>query len=239
MALGTLTGAVFGEAAADGIGWIGDLFMELLRMIIVPLVLTSIIAGVATVGGGRTIGRLFSKTLGYYVLSSSVAVFAGLLLVNLIRPGEGSDLAGSVQQELPELSTPSSPVELLSDIVPENVIEAAANADMLAIIFFAIVFGAAISVLPERSRTILTELFDALFQTMMRLTNGIIFFLPIGVFKPDHDDGGDHRFRGFSGSRLVRPHDRRGTDGAPAPRPPPTTHPPRTDQSENSFREHA
>ena len=70
MALGTLTGAVFGEAAADQIGWIGDLFMELLRMIIVPLVLTSIIAGVATVGGGRTIGRLFSKTLGYYVLSS-------------------------------------------------------------------------------------------------------------------------------------------------------------------------
>ena len=116
------------------------------------------------------------------MLSSSVAVFSGLLLVNLIRPGEGSDLAGSVQQELPELSTPSSPVELLSDIVPENVIEAAANADMLAIIFFAIVFGAAISVLPERSRTILTELFDALFQTMMRLTNGIIFFLPIGVF---------------------------------------------------------
>ena len=182
MALGTVTGAVLGEPAADRIGWIGDLFMELLRMIIVPLVLTSIIAGVATVGGGKTIGRLFSKTLGYYVLSSSLAVFAGLLLVNLIRPGEGSDLTGSVQQELPELSTPSSPVELLNDIVPENVIEAAANADMLAIIFFSIVFGAAISVLPERSRTILTDLFDALFQTMMRLTNGIIVFLPIGVF---------------------------------------------------------
>ena len=182
MALGTVTGAVLGEPAADRIGWIGDLFMELLRMIIVPLVLTSIIAGVATVGGGKTIGRLFSKTLGYYVLSSSLAVIAGLFLVNLIRPGERSDLTGSVQQELPELSTPNSPVELLNDIVPENVIEAAANADMLAIIFFSIVFGAAISVLPERSRTILTDLFDALFQTMMRLTNGIIVFLPIGVF---------------------------------------------------------
>ncbi len=182
MALGTLTGGLFGEAAADSIGWIGDLFMELLRMIIVPLVVTSIIAGVATVGGGSTIGRLFTKTLGYYVVSSSLAVFAGLFMVNLVRPGVGSDLGGSAQQELPELSTPSSPVELLLDIVPENVIQAAANADMLAIIFFSIVFGAAISALPERSRTVLTDLFDALFHTMMRLTTGIIFFLPIGVF---------------------------------------------------------
>ena len=67
-------------------------------------------------------------------------------------------------------------------MVPENVFEAAANADMLAIIFFSIVFGAAIGILPARSRTILTDLFDALFQTMMRLTTGIILFLPLGVF---------------------------------------------------------
>ena len=173
------------------------------------------------------------------MLSSSVTVFSGLLLVNLIRPGDGSDLAGSVQQELPELSTPSSPVELLSDIVPENVIEAAANADMLAIIFFAIVFGAAISVLPERSRTILTELFDALFQTMMRLTNGIIFFLPIGVFSLITTMVGTTGFGAFRALAWYSPHDRRGTDGTPAPSPPPTTHTPRANQSEDSLREHA
>jgi proton glutamate symport protein len=182
MALGTLTGTVLGESATAQLGWIGDLFMQLLRMIIIPLVLTSIISGVATVGGGATIGRLFTKTLGYYVLSSSFAVVTGLLLVNLIRPGVGSTLAASAVHELPELATPSSPIDLLFDIVPQNVVQAAANADMLAIIFFSIVFGAAISVLPERSRTTLTNLFDALFQAMMRLTNGIIFFLPLGVF---------------------------------------------------------
>ena len=182
MALGTLTGTVLGESAAAQLGWIGDLFMQLLRMIIIPLVLTSIISGVATVGSGATIGRLFTKTLGYYVLSSSFAVVTGLLLVNLIRPGVGSTLAASAVQELPELATPSSPIDLLFDIVPQNVVQAAANADMLAVIFFSIVFGAAISVLPERSRTTLTNLFDALFQAMMRLTNGIIFFLPLGVF---------------------------------------------------------
>ena len=73
MGVGALTGLIFGETAASTFGWIGDLFMKLLRMIIVPLVFTSIIAGVASVGGGKALGRLFSKTLGYYVLSSLVA----------------------------------------------------------------------------------------------------------------------------------------------------------------------
>ena len=182
MALGAVTGAVFGEPAADRLGWIGDLFMKLLRMIIVPLVLTSIISGVASVGGGKAIGRLFSKTMGYYVLSSFLAAMVGLLMVNLIRPGVGANMVDATSMELPELETAGSPVELLLDIVPENFIQAAASADMLAIIFFCIVFGAAITTLPDKTRVILTDIFDALFHTMMALTSGIIKFLPIGVF---------------------------------------------------------
>jgi Na+/H+-dicarboxylate symporter len=182
MALGALTGFVFGAPAAARVGWIGDLFMRLLRMVIVPLVLTSIISGVASVGGGRALGRLFSKTLGYYGLSSLLAVLTGLTMVNLIRPGVGANMTGTTSQELPDLQTPSSPVDLLLSIVPNNVFQAAATADMLALIFFAIVFGAAITTLPERSRTIVVDLVDALFQVMMRLTSGIITLLPIGVF---------------------------------------------------------
>lgn len=182
MGLGIATGAVFGEPAAERLGWIGDLFMRLLRMIIVPLVLTSIISGVAAVGGGRALGRLFSKTLGYYVLSSLLAVLAGLLLVNLIGPGRGTAMTDVAPQELPELQTPGSPVDLLLDVVPDNVVRAAADADMLAIIFFCIVFGAAIAGLPDTPRQRLTEVFDFLFQAMMRLTGGIITLLPLGVF---------------------------------------------------------
>jgi Na+/H+-dicarboxylate symporter len=182
MGLGIAAGALFGPPLADRIGWIGDLFMQLLRMIIVPLVLTSIVSGVASLGGGRDLGRLFGKTLGYYVFSSFLAILVGLVLVNLIRPGVGSDLAGLAGNELPVLATPGSPVELILDVVPTNVIAAAANADMLALIFFAIVFGVAITALPGRSRTVLTDLFEALFVAMMRLTEGIILFLPIGVF---------------------------------------------------------
>ena len=182
MALGALTGIVFGAPAAERLGWIGDLFMRLLRMIIVPLVLTSIISGVASVGGGRALGRLFSKTLGYYVLSSLLATTVALFMVNIIRPGVGANMTETTQADLPPLETPTSPVELLLDIVPENVFQAAASADMLALIFFSIVFGVAITTLPGKSRETVIELFDALFHTMMRLTSGIIKFLPIGVF---------------------------------------------------------
>ncbi len=182
MGVGALTGTIFGVPAADQVGWIGDLFMKLLRMIIVPLVLTSIISGVASVGGGRDIGRLFGKTLGYYALSSLLAALTGLFFVNLIRPGRDATLAPTGAEQLPELATPSSPVELILDIVPENVFQAAAAADMLAIIFFCIVFGAAITALPEKTRDPVIQLFDALFHTMMRLTSGIIKFLPTGVF---------------------------------------------------------
>ncbi|HIF06437.1 MAG TPA: dicarboxylate/amino acid:cation symporter [Gemmatimonadetes bacterium] len=182
MVLGALMGALFGEPLADRVGWIGDLFMKLLRMIIVPLVLTSIISGVASVGGGRALGRLFSKTMGYYLLSSFLAAFAGLMMVNLIRPGVGANLTGTDRQALPELSTPDSPVQLLLDIVPQNVIQAAATADMLALIFFCIVFGAALTTLPDKTRQPLVDFFEALFHVMMKLTSGIIKFLPIGVF---------------------------------------------------------
>ena len=182
MLVGALAGTLFGEPLADRIGWIGDLFMKLLRMIIVPLVLTSIISGVASVGGGRALGRLFSKTLGYYVLSSFLAAMVGLFMVNLIRPGVGANLTGTAQVELPELSTPESPAQLLTDIVPENVIQAASAGDMLALIFFCIVFGAALTTLPAKTRDPLVQLFEGLFHAMMRLTSGIIKFLPIGVF---------------------------------------------------------
>jgi len=182
MVLGAATGSLFGEPAADKLGWIGDLFMRLLRMIIVPLVLTSIISGVASVGGGRAIGRLFSKTLGYYVLSSFLAALVGLMMVNLIKPGVGANMVGVTSAELPELQTPESAVALLLDVVPENVIQASAAGNMLAIIFFCIVFGTAIATLPDKTRVVLTDTFDALFHAMMALTSGIIKFLPIGVF---------------------------------------------------------
>ncbi len=183
MLLGVLVGVLGGEPAADAVGWIGTLFIKLLKMIIVPLVLTSIVTGVASVGSGAGLGRLFGKTLGYYMLTSLLASIVGLVMVNWIRPGDGADLVALETEQMPELQTAQSPIEIILDIVPENFVAAAAASDMLAIIFFAIVLGIAITTLkPPHSET-LQSLFQAGFEAMMRLTGGIIHFVaPIGVF---------------------------------------------------------
>lgn len=183
MILGITVGWIGGAEVVPYIGWLGTLFVRLLRMIIVPLVLTSIVTGVAAVGGGRSLGRLFGKTLGYYVLTSGLAAVTGLIMVNLIAPGVGANLGQAATQALPpDLATPGSPIDLLIDMVPMNVVQAAAEADMLALIFFCILLGLSIAGLPDHHREPLTTFFDSAFHAMMRLTSGVIHFAPIGVF---------------------------------------------------------
>ncbi|MEM7581830.1 MAG: dicarboxylate/amino acid:cation symporter [Acidobacteriota bacterium] len=182
MFVGTIAGLVGGAELVPKVAWLGELFIKLLRMMIVPLVLTSIISGVASVGGGRSVGRLFSKTLGYYFLTSGLAALTGLLLVNLINPGVGATFAGVENATLPELTTATTPKELLLDVVPENVVAAAASGKMLAIIFFSILLGMTIGGLPDSHRQVLTSFFDSAFQAMMKMTGTIIKFAPIGVF---------------------------------------------------------
>ncbi|HUF19065.1 MAG TPA: dicarboxylate/amino acid:cation symporter [Thermoanaerobaculia bacterium] len=183
MVLGVAAGSIGGEAFAEKVGWMGTLFLSLLRMIIIPLVVSSIISGVASLGTGGGLARLFGKTFGYYLLSSLLAVLAGLLFVNLIQPGKGADFTGLQAATLPEdLRTPSSVVELILDIVPQNVVSAMATGDMLAVIFFSILFGLTISTLPDESRLRLHGFFEAAFQAMMKLTGFILLIAPIGVF---------------------------------------------------------
>ncbi len=183
MALGVIAGLIGGEPLADAVGWLGTLFIKLLKMIIVPLVLTSIVTGVASVGAGAGLGRLFGKTMGYYMLTSACACVVGLVMVNLIQPGVGANLVGAETEEMPHLTVIQSPVDLILDIVPENVFAAAAEAKMLAIIFFSIVLGITISTLQQSHRGPLLGFFESAFEAMMRLTGGIIRLVaPIGVF---------------------------------------------------------
>ncbi|NNE08775.1 MAG: cation:dicarboxylase symporter family transporter, partial [Gemmatimonadetes bacterium] len=182
MLLGIAAGLAGGEAIVPNVAWLGTLFVRLLKMVIVPLVAFSIISGVASVGAGASLGRLFGKTLGYYVLSSLLAIIVGLLLVNLIRPGDGANIVDAEAATIPELETPGGPADLLMRMVPVNVIDAAAKPDMLAVIFFCILFGIAISALPKDPRETMTGFFSAGFAAMMKLTSGVIRFAPIGVF---------------------------------------------------------
>ncbi|HET6347782.1 MAG TPA: dicarboxylate/amino acid:cation symporter [Candidatus Krumholzibacteria bacterium] len=182
MGLGTVAGALAGQSIAPGVSWLGTFFIRALKMIIVPLVVFSIISGVASVPHGAGLRRLFGKTLGYYVFSSLLAILVGLILVNVIQPGRGANLVNATQGNLPELQTGMSAGDLMRQIIPDNVVSALAGSQMLAIIFFCILFGVAVAALPDGPRQTLVQFFDAGFHAMMRLTGWIIRLAPLGVF---------------------------------------------------------
>jgi Na+/H+-dicarboxylate symporter len=183
MGLGLAFALIAGERAAVAAP-LGTIFMRLLRMVIVPLIFTSIVSGVAGIGDARSVGRVGAKTMLYYVVSSLVAIIIGLTLTNLIRPGLGLPaLAAGAQEIRPEdLETPGSPFEILIRMIPLNPLSAAASDDILGLIFFSIVFGLAMNHLPEQPYRQLLKLFQAAFEVMMKLTGGIMRLLPIGVF---------------------------------------------------------
>ncbi len=160
--------------------WLGDLFLRALKMIIVPLILTSIVSGVTNLGGTKSLGRLGLKTISYYVITSTFAIITGLFLVDLIKPGVGTDMG--FRTEVPELTTATGGVgDILLRMVPQNIFEAFAAADMLAIIFFAILFGYFITKVQSEYKDFMTSFFNAGFEIMMKFTSFIIMFAPLGI----------------------------------------------------------
>lgn len=182
--IGLILGVVYGlflPGEADKVVWIGDLFLRALKMIIVPLILTSIISGVSSIGNARNLGKLGVKTITYYLTTSVFAIVTGLLIVNLLQPGVGADLG--FQKNVDELKAVSGGLgNILLRIIPANIFEALVAADMLAIIFFSILFGFFITRLNEDSSKLLTGIFNSSFEIMMKITTLVIKFTPLGVF---------------------------------------------------------
>lgn len=177
--LAVLYGLIFTEYAYL-LTWMGDLFLRALRMIIVPLILTSIISGVTSIGDAQNLGRLGLKTISYYITTSLFAIVTGLVLVNLIQPGIGADLG--LKKEVPELAVASGDLwDIVLRMVPTNIFEALVSFDILAIIFFSILFGFFITRLNLKPKEFLTTLFDSGFEVMMKLTHFIIRFTPLGI----------------------------------------------------------
>lgn len=178
--LAVLVGLLFPQYS-DYIRWLGDLFLRALKMIIVPLVFTSIVSGVTNLGNAQNLGRLGIKTISYYISTSLIAIITGLILVDIIKPGIGANLG--FKMEVPELTKSTGSIgEIFLRMIPSNIFEALASADMLALIFFAIMFGIFITRVDEKPKQIMTDFFNAAFEVMMRLTSFIILFAPIGIF---------------------------------------------------------
>ena len=160
--------------------WMGDLFLRALKMIIIPLILTSIISGVTSIGDAQNLGRLGLKTISYYISTSLFAIVTGLVFVNLIQPGVGADLG--LKKNVPELTAASGDIwDIILRMVPTNIFEAFVSFDILAIIFFSILFGFFITRVDSKPREFLTTLFNSGFEVMMKLTHFIIRFTPLGI----------------------------------------------------------
>ena len=162
--------------------FIADIFIALLKMLIVPIVLTSIITGVASVGAMSDLKRLGTKTFAYYVTTSLLAIVVGQFLVNVIRPGTGATLGLSPLTEAgarPEASF----IDVLKRMIPSNIAESMTdNGAMLSIIFFALIFGYFVTRTAEPHQSRVRGLFESLFEVVMTMAEGILKLLPYGVF---------------------------------------------------------
>ncbi len=162
------------------LSWMGDIFLRCLKMVIVPLIFSSIVSGVTSIGNGKALGRIGLKTLSYYIITSLLAILTGLFLVNLIKPGTGVELGFTEKVDgLPAAGSKIS--DILIRIIPENIVDAMARGDILPIIFFAILFGFFISQVSQGYRKQLTTFFEAVFEVMMKVTLFVIRFTPLGI----------------------------------------------------------
>lgn len=178
---GMYCGSVFGEAIVPIAEPLSEIFLRLLRMAIMPLIITSLTAAVIAVGGRKNLGILGAKTFGYYVTSSLLAILVGQTLVNILKPGV--DSAIEFEERVTEIpAAAQSPTELILNIIPENPFQSLAEGQVLPVIFFCILFGYFVTRLDEPYKTQLGDFFQAAFQAMMKLTRMVIWSAPLGVF---------------------------------------------------------
>ncbi|RLA33584.1 MAG: dicarboxylate/amino acid:cation symporter [Gammaproteobacteria bacterium] len=172
--------------------YIGSLFLNALKMIIVPLIMSSIIIGVAGIGSGGNLGKLGGRTMMFYVATTLTATMVGLLLINIIGPGYvdgvpagdmlALDSSGAEIAKVAEGRGPGDVAKVFHDMVPPNIVQAAANGQMLGIIFFALLFGYFMTHLAHELAEPLFKFWDSVFHVMMKMTEWIMKFAPIGVY---------------------------------------------------------
>ncbi|QKT02544.1 dicarboxylate/amino acid:cation symporter [Ectothiorhodospiraceae bacterium 2226] len=184
---------LFGVTFHQAFDFVGTLFLNALLMLVVPLVLASIINAMAGIGSSGALGRLGGKTLLYYLATSLFAILVGLMLVNLIEPGtlDGRP-AGEVMGLQAEVDSPvvaqlegrgaGEVAEIFLRMIPTNVVDAAAQGQLLGLIFFSLLFGFFMTRIDSPYRETLTNFWQAVFDVMMRMTDLVLRFAPLGVF---------------------------------------------------------
>jgi len=196
LVLGVAIGALLNHFSAEKAWWIsnvlqpaGDIFIRLIKMIVVPIVISSLIVGIAGVGDAKKLGSIGLKTILYFEVVTTIAIVVGLVLANLFHPGAGIDMStlGTVdiskyQATAAEVQHEHAFIETLLNLIPSNIFAALMRGEMLPIIFFSVLFGLGLSSLQADLREPLVRTFQGVSETMFKVTHMIMNYAPIGVF---------------------------------------------------------
>ncbi len=183
---------IFGIPLVSAYDFLGTLFLNALRMLIVPLIMSAIISGIVGIGSGENLGRLGGKTIAYYLTTSLLAILVGLTLVNITKPGivngePAKDLIG-LTADIGDLAArlgdagAGDVAAVFLRMVPPNIVSAAAEGQMLGLIFFSLLFGFLITRLENPYKETLSNFWEGVYRVMLRMTELIMLFAPIGVF---------------------------------------------------------
>lgn len=189
LVLGIIVGAIFyGNPNVEKyLQPIGTIFLNLIKMIVVPIIISTLILGVAGTGDMKQLGRLGTKTIIYFEVVTTIAIVFGLLAANLAKPGVGVNMNDITQTDISTYVETTKDVEssgfgdTIVSIVPTNIIDAMAQGDMLAIIFFSVLFGLGVAAIGERGQPVL-QFFSGVADAMFWVTNTVMKFAPFGVF---------------------------------------------------------
>jgi Na+/H+-dicarboxylate symporter len=177
---GAFCGWFFGREMA-AIAWIGEFFLRALKMMIIPLIVAAVISGIASVGDLHKMGRIGGYTVIYYLGTTALAVFIGLIAVNAIQPGTGITLASHTLPQQAASGKAAGIGDIILSLVSSSLVASAAKLDLLPIIVFSILFGIALTTLGERGATV-TRFFDGVNEVMMKLVIWVMYLAPIGIF---------------------------------------------------------
>jgi len=160
---------------------LSDIFLRLIKVIVAPLILGTLVTGIAGHGDLKKVGRIGLKSLVYFEAVTTLALFIGIAAINLTRAGQGLALHAAAAEQLQPPAAPLKWDDFVLHIFPENIVRAIGDNQILQVAVFAILFGIALTRVPEKSRQPMLSVAESLTQTMFRFTNIVMYYAPIGV----------------------------------------------------------
>lgn len=195
--LGILVGAflhnapeIRGDIIANFLQPLGKIFINLIKMIVIPLVLSMLILGIANAGDSKSVGKLGFKTIVYFEIITTVAIIVGLVAANVFQPGAGIDMSTLTTSDISQYKETTQEVSheahglvnTILSLIPPNIFAAMGDGHMLPIIFFAVIFGIGLGSLSKETKQPLIDVLKAVSETMFKVTHMIMMFAPFGVF---------------------------------------------------------